>query len=180
MVGCLERIFDLKKDPYESRNLIQGPKCAVRFDNFDATSLQKVVDKNSWRSYCSAEVSDIGKEESDEVTRCIAHHHQNILLRLHLMMSKLSVFVKYGNEPHKKFLHDIYYRKIDVNKDTNRDKIGLKEGENEVKGTRIEDFADYSNGTSSLRNAVMTCGVPIALELKGLEFEISPGEIFNI
>ena len=181
MLGCLERIFDLKKDPFELKNLVIGPKCAVKFDNFDAITLEKVIGKDSWKSYCNnSEVLNIEKgEKNDEMMQCVTRHHEIILLRLHLMMSKLSVFVKYGNEPHRKFLQDVNNRKKEMNKNKNKDKNKnedktVKEGENK-KGKNIEQFADYSNGTSSLSNAVMTCGVPIALELKGLEFEISPG-----
>ena len=42
----------MKRDPLESQNLIQGPSCAVHFDQFDTASVEKILGVDVGRATC--------------------------------------------------------------------------------------------------------------------------------
>lgn len=105
--GCIDRIFDLRYDPFESTNLLRRPfseshQCKMNFDNVNVGMLKTAL-SHLENHHCDG--------PSDKVS-CNNHHIHRIIVRVMVILDKLIPFVRYGNKGH------LNYMEKDVNKAT--------------------------------------------------------------
>lgn len=88
--GCVDRVYDLRHDPYEQRNLVVPNKgCIVRFGSHDLHNMEALIDRNAAKSHC----------KMLDATACLAKYHRSVITKMQVIMPKLTAFAKYGNQP---------------------------------------------------------------------------------
>lgn len=114
--GCLDRIFDMKHDPYESHNLfdIKLPPCSIRFDQFSFEISQNVLNNEIISQHCQNRVAHHHNSQNvtttaeySSIDHCISKYTDGIIEKLKYMFPKLVTFAKYGNRPFTNYMqHD--------------------------------------------------------------------------
>lgn len=90
--GCVDRIFDLKHDPFESRNLMSAElrgnmrHCLVNFDKFDGGTIEKIVDKQAAAHHCATAAAFHGLDGQSEVASCINRFHKAIVDKIKVII----------------------------------------------------------------------------------------------
>ena len=60
--GCVIRVFDLKRDPYERHNLVKNDNCKVNFHDYNIMKIEELIDKNTAKSHCETIANDNNNE----------------------------------------------------------------------------------------------------------------------
>jgi hypothetical protein len=88
--GCVDRVYDLRHDPFEQRNLVLPNKgCLVRFDSQDPRNFESIIDPNAAKSHC----------KMLDATACLAKYHRSVITKMQTIFPKLTAFAKFGNFP---------------------------------------------------------------------------------
>ena len=106
--GCLDRLFDLKHDPYEKFNLIAGSGCRVQLST-SVEQLQKqvetVVRKEVFTKHCKAQ-----GHEGSNVQPCVDKFVRNIVDKVVIVFPQLAQFVRTGNAPMVEYMKERYQK----------------------------------------------------------------------
>ena len=178
-VGCLERIFDLKNDPFEKENLMTGSNCNVHFNKFDILSISTAVKKDVGNKYCRdvTNLKDLSTSTSTSTSRYLlsgqnknstdedengnGNGNENGNENLDIVRALNTVadpFAACKHKYHKNLILKIAYI-----------------------FPKLSAFVLYGNipYTNFIAESKLygnaTCNIPIADELKGLNYELSPG-----
>jgi len=98
--GCVDRVFDLKHDPFEDRNFVNAP-CKVSRDtpaNQLAGRLKESISSAPFLAHCTKGSAGQPREKIDA---CVRRLHDALLAKVQLMLPQLFQFVREGNEPMK-------------------------------------------------------------------------------
>lgn len=58
--GCLDRVFDMKHDPLENRNLaVNAHSCKVSYDRMSLSAIEDLIDRSSAKSHCEGSMSSL-------------------------------------------------------------------------------------------------------------------------
>ncbi len=96
--GCLDKIFDLKHDPFEDVNLIDPAvrrDCSIRFGASTPEQLLGSVNKQVYHRHC--------EHVTKNIDECMETLHRQLVQKIQMMYPKLVDFVIHGNEGHKAF-----------------------------------------------------------------------------
>jgi hypothetical protein len=118
--GCVQRIYDLKRDPYESHNLVIGDDCEMNFEKFNMGVIERIIGKDKKgrnrervRGQCSTVLNPFSNPHLSggvggdiEINTCVQKYYKNLMHKIEYMFPKLRAFVLYGNKA-----HDIYVKK---------------------------------------------------------------------
>jgi hypothetical protein len=87
--GCIDRIFDLRHDPYEHNNLMSADarQCPVSFKKYDSASLVSLLAHNGAVS-----------KHCVEDAACIERYNAGVVERMLVIMPKLKAFVLHGSD----------------------------------------------------------------------------------
>ena len=122
---------------------------------------------------------------------CVLYHHDNIVNKIHTMMTKLSVFVTYGKIPYEKYIIEadkvpkststststsssVIHDNKNKNKNEN-EKEKEKETINERERGRERGRGGGTEVGTGNGTIIVTCNTPIANDLKSLQFHYSEG-----
>ena len=216
----MERLFDLKNDPFEQNNMVTRTDCNVHFKKYDQNSITSVVDSKAGEKYCtnllnSKKVDSVKRglisrnllpstslstslpstslhstsfinemdnnstddtvvstvhsvrslSDTDALSICVTDYHLNVVNKLLIMMPKLSAFVLHGNKAYTRFIKE--------SKEEPVARTGAGTGSGA--GTGVGTGSGGGIGTGVGMRLGVGCSTPIASELKGLTFELSPG-----
>jgi arylsulfatase A-like enzyme len=94
--GCLDRIFDLKHDPYEDHNMIYSACKVTAKTSSDEIrdQVQRSIDPGAYRNHCQAL-----KNEQHKIDACAKHLYNSLVNKVLFMLPPLFEFVKDGNYP---------------------------------------------------------------------------------
>ena len=90
-------MFDLKKDPLESKNLIKPHSNRLDFNNLSPSNIRENVNLDS------SIVSNKCMEANNHTT-CSTRYYENNIRKIIYIMSKLKNFVHYGNAGHQYYM----------------------------------------------------------------------------
>jgi hypothetical protein len=112
--GCLIRVFDVRHDPYEARNLVgnAGAKNSkVTFGRYSNQSISEAIDKEAAKVHCQGKGGD-GSAASHEsssgalLNACQLKYHESVVHKVVTMFPKLVQFVREGNHAHERYLRE--------------------------------------------------------------------------
>jgi len=104
--GCLDRVFDLKHDPYEKFNMIGGSKCRVQFSTGVEqlkAQMDTIVRKNVFEGHCKAQGHD-----GATVQPCVEKYVNAIIEKVQIVFPQLVRFVSDGNAPMVTYMNERY------------------------------------------------------------------------
>jgi hypothetical protein len=116
MNGCVERVFDMKHDPYQTRNLVLGNHdmgldvrafttnkvlCKVNFETHSLSLLENLIDRGAAMHHCEGAMGGARfavATNGNDPEVCMAKYHRSVVTKLQVMLPKLKAFVLHGNE----------------------------------------------------------------------------------
>lgn len=104
--GCLEHIYDLRHDHYESYNLINS-NLGCKFNFQDHNNYDSILNKALIKSHCEGSMKITS--DSNVVIDCMAKYTSTILDKIKYMFPRLIAFVKYGNKAHQRYMSEQYH-----------------------------------------------------------------------
>ena len=72
--GCVIRIFNLRFDPLEITNLVQGNRCQVIFRNFELSLIEKILNKDLLLTFCNERIQS---DNNNSDNRSKSHYHND-------------------------------------------------------------------------------------------------------
>ena len=189
-VGCLKRVFDLRNDPYEQMNILSGPGCFVHFNKFDLTSLAAVIDKEIGIQYCT-ELFNSKNQSTSTSTSTL--RRRSLLEKKVTCHSDVPILFRNGNQDErkemKKLLNETHNQMIIRSLSTVSTPLSscVRKYHKNIMTKILFLFPQLSAfvlyGNMAYKNFIMetqlygnsTCNIPIATDLKGLNYTLSPG-----
>jgi hypothetical protein len=106
-MGCVDRIFDLKHDPTETRNLARlesgpgGRACAVTFDQHGSELVRALVSRTAFEGHCNKAGTHATKAKE---MACVDKYHRAVVAKVAYMLPHLATFVRQGDKPMRYYL----------------------------------------------------------------------------
>ena len=97
--GCVDRVFDLKHDPLENKNLLSRKGCFLNFDNFDKKRLAAAMPVTIAEAHCASVHT-----ETSALNACVTAYHTSLVSKITVIMERLISFVRYGNRGHQRYM----------------------------------------------------------------------------
>jgi len=97
--GCMDRVFDLKHDPFEDHNFVTQ-RCKVSKDTPAAkltASVKESISSAPFVAHCKAGAGGGGAKE--KVDACVKRLYDALLAKVELMLPPLFTFVREGDHP---------------------------------------------------------------------------------
>ena len=120
--GCLDRLYDLKHDPYEKANLIErgaGGSCTFHFGTPSLPHLETALRGELIKKMCENKVkhnhhsihpqqegNHSKTSEYHSESHCISKYVHSLVERAVYMFTKLAPFAMYGSEPFHHFMRE--------------------------------------------------------------------------
>jgi arylsulfatase A len=111
---CVDRIYDLRHDPYEQHSLISQPfRCAISMQHFGSDSYKSALDQQIIRKHCQDMPSS--STSTSNLDSCVENYVTSMVARIAIMYPRLVAFVKHGNYAHQEYMnHDKEHVTCDV------------------------------------------------------------------
>ena len=155
------------------------------YDNKNNLSLHSNINTNM---NTNININTTFKGTAVQVQECVRYHYENMVNKIHTMMTKLSVFVTYGNIPYKKYIIEADKLLKSTSTSTSSSEVHDNKNKNENEkgngmanlGERCRERGRGRGGSAEVGagngTIIVTCNTPIANDLKSLQFYYSEGK----